>query len=283
MNRVMLFIFCLIVASSACASKRSSDAGVAPDANAHFGMTVTEPEAVSRKDWEPAAFKVAGCPEQSSKDFGRLGWEDTHPLGKGWTSWLATQSVPGTVTVVATGYDSDNGVKESSGTGLIINVDGTVLTARHVVEGALFVTVAPRHEEDGEYPSSSRAYPVKVVLGKGKRDVALLVPKYPQHLPIGYLHVESLDLPEPCETVWQFGQKSGWSYGLVPQKIEREIDGTIKMALLSDFGDSGAPVADEYGSVIGIVLSIRGKHDEYTNVLPIAAAFKALGIRFKAP
>jgi serine protease Do len=162
------------------------------------------------------------------------------------------------------------------GTGFVIAENGLVVTNSHVVGKSKKVSVILNNglELEGEVLRLSE-----------RRDVALIkVPvRVPSALPI------RLDKPDPLEKVFVIGTpikeglKSTVTAGII--SALRSDDATGLDFIQSDAaispGNSGGPLLDEGGNVIGIsVLKVVGRASEGLNMfIPIKSALDALNIQ----
>ena len=159
-------------------------------------------------------------------------------------------------TVILEGIDK-SGEKFSTGSGFIISEDGVIATAHHVIEKAYAIRVTMPSGETLE---------VKNVIGFDKaRDIALL--RVETDTPLSYLTLET-DGIIPGEETYSFGIPLGFldgsfSSGVVSshlrdQKIGEDSDETYKIVQFTapiSSGNSGGPLLNSKGHVIGIVTS----------------------------
>jgi len=142
-----------------------------------------------------------------------------------------------------------------SGTGIVVNEKGLILTNEHVVAGASSLTVAP-----GKEPSNSRG--AKVVAEEANKDLAL-VQVEPSGLGLKALQLVSAKNVQVGDSVYAIGNPYGLDETLtrgIVSALNREIsapDGAkITGALQTDAalnpGNSGGPLLDEQGEVIGV-------------------------------
>lgn len=140
-------------------------------------------------------------------------------------------------------YDK-HGEKLGLGTGFVYSSDGKIITNYHVIDGASYATITINNEK----------YSVKSVLAYD-RDIDLAV------LKIDAQGLTAATVCKQCvqtgETVYAFGSSRGltntFSQGIITQAV-RVIDGAVHIqhdAAISG-GNSGGPLLNAYGEVIGI-------------------------------
>jgi S1-C subfamily serine protease len=193
-----------------------------------------------------------------------------------------TRMIAATVTVSVDGFPAGSDrLKYGGGTGVVIDHDGSILTANHVIEDAVSVTVHIRElSSDGQSVKTVRDVPVDVIAVSKEHDAALLRPRrkvpMPAPLPIRFLR------PDKDEQVWHFGKTTTWAAGKVtdlfhvwnPEPGRKII--TVGAAIRGNQGDSGGPFVTDDGRLVGIMLAVT--NDKKTSFfLPVADALTALG------
>ena len=144
---------------------------------------------------------------------------------------------------------------EDSGTGIVLNEEGLILTNDHVIAGALSLTVSP-----GTSPSTTRT--ASVVGEEANSDLALIRVN-PSGLGLRPLKLVSSSSVQVGDPVYAIGNPYGLDETLtrgIVSALDREIsapDGAaITGALQTDAalnpGNSGGPLLDEQGEVIGV-------------------------------
>lgn len=191
---------------------------------------------------------------------------------------------PSVVTVISTvPQDDGQGTKvvKGLGSGMIVSTSGEVLTNDHVVASATRVDVEL---------SSLERIPAEVAVTAPKLDLALLKL---EHAPSGLQPVQFADAdPAPGEWVMAVGQPFGLGHTVtvgVVSGLERDHDDLGRPAGLDpgglwsfiqtdapiNVGNSGGPVVDASGKVIGIATAVRsdGQGLAFAIPAPMAKAF----------
>lgn len=165
---------------------------------------------------------------------------------------------------------------KSLGSGLLITADGYLLTNAHVVGAAPAVTV--RWPDGAETPGA-------VVRVEPRRDVALIKTDAPQARPLA-IRRRPVAL---AETVYAIGtpretQFAGTLTRGVVSTAQRVIAGQtfIQSDVAITHGDSGGPLLDEKGWVVGVTQSTYEPGGVSQNInffIPIDEALKALALK----
>jgi len=142
------------------------------------------------------------------------------------------------------------------GTGVIVNKDGSILTAFHVVSHATSINVV--------YPDGTRTT-AKVVSADEEHDIALLQPAtLPQLVVPAVLGSSGVGVGLPVVAVGNpLGLDDTTTAGVI-SALDRSIradDGTERRGLIQfdaavNPGSSGGPLLNQQGEVIGIVVAI---------------------------
>ena len=154
----------------------------------------------------------------------------------------------------------DYGTAQAAGTGIVLSADGLVLTNHHVVEGATEVT--------GTVVGNGRTYQATVLGYDPSTDVALIRLTGATNLPVATLaSTGSLDVGELVVGVGNAGGDGGRPTsveGVVtalgqtitasdPAAGDAEtLDGLIGTTAAIQSGQSGGPLVDSTGSVVGV-------------------------------
>jgi serine protease Do len=161
--------------------------------------------------------------------------------------------------------DDDERRQESGGSGFIISADGYILTNNHVIEGASKVEVHFGADENG---NGGRTIPATIVGRDPATDIALLKIDTNQELP--YIRLGdserirkgdwavAIGNPFAFENTLTVGVISakGRSLGLSPETSS--FENFIQTDAAINFGNSGGPLLNIAGEVVGINTAIRG-------------------------
>jgi S1-C subfamily serine protease len=196
---------------------------------------------------------------------------------------FARRLILSTVEIQVMSYSKEDGGGSFLGTGVVISENGVVMTAYHVVEGALGILVE-QHELDAKNVRvRHRRVPMMVLSEDKASDSALLAPLTNDPLPPP-LPIDQTPL-KPGEQVWQFGRTTLWDVGLVREvNLEitpKSLSGVLhnitadKIDIYTEQGDSGGPLFDSQGRVRGFA-SARDE-DRVGYYVPIGIGLRALG------
>lgn len=169
--------------------------------------------------------------------------------------------------------------ESSTGTGVIANADGTILTANHVIAGAAAIQVT---YTDGTTSTAT------VDSADAKQDIATLKPaKLPETLVPAVLG-GGAQVGDPVVAVGNpLGLTASTTSGVVSgldRVMSREQDGDIPGLIQFDAavnpGSSGGPLLNDRAQVIGIVVALANPTDAGTFIgigfaVPIGAALGA--------
>ncbi|WP_433301558.1 S1C family serine protease [Actinoplanes sp. CA-030573] len=169
--------------------------------------------------------------------------------------------------------------ESSTGTGVIANADGTILTANHVIEGAAAIKIT---YTDG---TTSAA---EVKTADAKRDIATLTPaQLPDTLVPATLgggvqvgdDVVAIGNPLGLTASTTSGVVSGLNRTMAPDE-GGDITGLIQFDAAVNPGSSGGPLVNDRGQVTGIVVALANPTDDGTFIgigfaVPIGAALGA--------
>ena len=167
------------------------------------------------------------------------------------------------------------------GTGVVVNDKGAIMTARHVVAGASVITVT---FADGSSSSAT------VVSEQPERDIAVLTPDRPPSVIVpavlgGGVRVgdEAYAVGHPLGLVASFS--SGVISGLdrsIPSEGGVTLEGLIQFDTAVNPGNSGGPLLNRAGQVVGIVTALANPSHQgfFTGIgfaVPIGAAAGGAG------
>ncbi|MGI9125643.1 MAG: S1C family serine protease [Mycobacterium sp.] len=175
-------------------------------------------------------------------------------------SALLSQVVPGLVDINTTlSYQGALG----TGTGIVIDPNGEVLTNNHVIEGATEITAVSL--------ANSVTYPVDVIGFDRASDIALVRLRGAAGLPVANLGTSSaLAVGEPIAAIGNSngsGAPPSYAPGAVTQLGAtvrasdesgggaRELNDLIRVAADIRPGDSGGPLVNSAGQVVGVTVA----------------------------
>jgi len=189
--------------------------------------------------------------------------------------------LPSVVRIESTGLrspamNSGSGATSATGTGVIVNANGAILTALHVVDGAdaVEVTYADGTESAAALTGSD-----------AKRDIAMLTPaKLPETVVPAVLggglavgdDVVAVGNPLGLTATTTSGVVSGLDR-VLSRKAAADIPGLIQFDAAVNPGSSGGPLINDRGQVAGIVVALANPTDAGTFIgigfaVPIGAA-----------
>ncbi len=184
-----------------------------------------------------------------------------------------------TVSISVLRHYSEGGIRHFSGTGVVIDEYGRVLTAAHVVKDAYQDIVYVQFRKlasDEQRTIRLREIPMYVVNAKPYHDVALLYPlasgPFPPPIPL------ATRAPQEGDAVMQLGNVSGFTFGTVknPNTSRNDIAGLASVHILSRHGDSGGPlILLEDGALIGTLI-LKDPNVPLSYFVPIEISRKLL-------
>lgn len=156
---------------------------------------------------------------------------------------------------------------EGSGSGFIIDAAGFVLTNYHVVEGADRVTVTL---------GDGRAFPATIVGIDPAIDVALLKVNAPAALPVAVLG--NSDTLQVGEWVCAIGNPLGYVHSVtvgvvsfIGRKLfDQSLDAFIQTDAAISFGNSGGPLVNSRGQVVGMTTAVSSQASNIGFAIPIS-------------
>jgi len=194
---------------------------------------------------------------------------------------VAYATIQPSLVLITTDRSTATVTETATGAGVIVNADGTILTALHVVEGATSIKVA---YTDG---TSSTA---RIVTQQPANDIATLAPAtLPQTLVPAVLG-GGLQVGAPVFAVGHpLGLTDSLSAGVV-SALDRSIKGAngrtlshlVQIDAAVNPGNSGGPLLNKAGQVVGIVTALANPSNQAFFVgigfaVPIATAGGAAG------
>lgn len=172
--------------------------------------------------------------------------------------------LPSLVVVQSQRDGGDPNHRNSIGTGVIVNIEGDILTARHVVAGAARIRVA---FTDGSQVQAE-------LLGeRPELDIAVLRPARPPDLVVPAVLGSSAGIrvgDEAYAVGNPLGLVASISAGVI-SGLDRSYDlgdgqgrleGLIQFDAAVNPGNSGGPLLNRYGQVIGIVTALANPSDQ---------------------
>jgi S1-C subfamily serine protease len=184
---------------------------------------------------------------------------------------------PSVVSIKATSGDASAPVRAASGTGLVANTNGTVLTALHVVQGAESIEVT---FADGTRSAATLAAAAPAI------DIAALTPaSLPSVVVPAVLGGAGLSVGDDVVAIGnQLGLGDSTTAGVVSglnRSVAREgadnLEGLIQFDAAVNPGSSGGPLVNTRGETVGIVVALANPTDAGTFIgigfaVPIGAA-----------
>ncbi len=189
---------------------------------------------------------------------------------------------PSLVTVTSQRADPGAGdIDTRLGSGVVINASGAVLTALHVVDGATRIQLA---FADGTTSGAT------VLVSKPDSDIAVLAP---DQLPDVVVPAVMAGPPPVGDAVYAVGNPLGLTHSLtagvvsatdraIPTGQGTTLSGLIQFDAAVNPGNSGGPLLNRAGQVVGIVTALANpaKQDFFVGIgfaVPIATAGGAAG------
>ncbi|GAA2740017.1 hypothetical protein GCM10009868_00460 [Terrabacter aerolatus] len=170
---------------------------------------------------------------------------------------------------------------EGSGAGVVVNADGTVLTALHVVDGATAIMVTF---------SDGTTSPATVATRTPASDIATLTPARLPDTVVPAVIGGSVPVGAPVFAVGHpLGLEDSLSAGVVSAldrtvrvKGDRTLEHLIQIDAAVNPGNSGGPLLNKAGQVVGIVTGLANPTDQSLFVgigfaVPIATAAGSAG------
>ena len=191
---------------------------------------------------------------------------------------------PSLVLIQTGGADESDPEQGGLGSGVVISVNGEILTALHVVEGATDIRVV---FADGTDTGA------QIAASQPENDIAVLQPdQLPQILAPAVLgnpravrvgdEAYAFGNPFGLYGSLSAGVVSGFNRSFQAEGSERSIEGLLQIDTAVNPGNSGGPLLNRYGQVIGIVIGVLNPTDQKFFVgigfaVPITVAAGAAG------
>ncbi len=180
---------------------------------------------------------------------------------------------PGVVTIISI-FGSGQSLSEilrgggsaGQGSGFVIDGDGRIATNAHVITNGKGANIKEAKEVYVQFPDGNQV-PAKIIGYDPNADVGLVQvnPKGLNLVPLGLGHTGAVQVGDPVAAIGSpFGEENSLSVGVVSAKnrtIQALTDFSIGDAIQTDAainrGNSGGPLLDAHGRVIGINSQIR--------------------------
>jgi hypothetical protein len=167
--------------------------------------------------------------------------------------------IAGTVFVHARHFrPDDSGIiwRDGGATGVVVGRNGPlVLTAYHAVRDATDIDVSFLDGSGRPYSNGGQGMPMRVARFSEEKDVALLEPAqgsiwYDAAIPCAHA------VPTLGDPVWYFGRTSTFTSGTVTDDaaVIAPRGRLIRADTTSRTGDSGAPLVNDRGELVGILI-----------------------------
>lgn len=192
------------------------------------------------------------------------------------TSTLLCLSILAAAALASSAAQSQGMLKVSAGTGFVINNEGHLITNAHVVKDCRSISVLAA--------GSERA--ATLVGVDRERDLAVLKLADHRGVELARLraNIADLKLGTPV-TVLGFPGQAGLDGHYTAKKSSivaltgpRGEAGWIELASVADHGNSGGPVLDEAGNVIGVVTAMVELFEKGADGKPIGAAVSKVDV-----
>jgi len=192
---------------------------------------------------------------------------------------------PSLVLIQTEALDEKGEAEQGMGSGVVINADGDILTSLHVVTNTAGIQVL---FADGTLASA------QVIVEQPENDIAVLrasqLPAQIVPATLGNLNamrvgdeVFAIGNPFGLYSSMSAGVISGFGRSFQPQDSERQLQDLIQIDAAVNPGNSGGPLLNRSGQVIGIVVGIVNPTDQNVFIgigfaVPINTAAGAAGL-----
>jgi S1-C subfamily serine protease len=173
--------------------------------------------------------------------------------------------LPSLVFIQTEGENPDGEEGVGVGSGVVVNQDGDILTAYHVVAGATKIDVT--------FADGSEATAV-ILNAEPENDIALLHPEQPPELIVPAVLGSPANMRVGDETYAvgnPLGLAGSMSAGVIsgfdrsiPINEELRLEGLIQFDAAVNPGNSGGPLLNRAGQVIGIVTALANPNEQNT-------------------
>jgi S1-C subfamily serine protease len=193
--------------------------------------------------------------------------------------------LPSFVLIQAKSEKSQEEGKVGVGSGVVINADGDVLTAFHVVAESTEIEIT---FSDGSQVGA------EMIGAEPENDIAVIHPSHPPDLivPAVLSSINTMRIGDEAYAVGNplgltgslsAGVISGFNRSFTIDENGLELDGLIQFDAAVNPGNSGGPLLNRYGQVIGIVTALANpsQRDSFAGIgfaVPIEVAGGAAGL-----
>ncbi len=186
----------------------------------------------------------------------------TSEINKSFDKKLSAEDIYNLIAPCTVEINAEGDTFSSTGTGSFIDNNGTIITNYHVIESCHIINVTT---QDGNI------HKVESILGFDKeRDLAIIKVDYKNEKHIK-LKTEKVKTGEKIYTLGSsLGLTGTFSEGIISAS-SREIDGLefIQITAPISNGNSGGPLVDEYGNVIGITTGAFTEGQNLNLAIPV--------------
>lgn len=181
--------------------------------------------------------------------------------------------------------ESTDDKSDGLGSGVVVNEQGLVLTALHVVENAERIALT--------FADGTKAE-ARIVVAQPKDDIAVLLPSRPPQLlvPATLGNPKAMRIGDEAFVVgnplglygsMSAGVISGIERSFQPEGSEYTLEGLIQIDAAVNPGSSGGPLLNRYGEVVGIITALvnPAKQESFSGIgfaVPINVAGGAAGL-----
>lgn len=166
--------------------------------------------------------------------------------------------LPSLVLIQTEGPDVEGQSEHSLGSGVVINDSGAILTSLHVVDGAdkILLTFADGTQSAAEVAVAQPENDIAVLMASELPEVLLPATLgNPNAMLIGD-EAYAVGNPFGLYGSMSVGVISGFNRSFHHPETDQELQGLIQMDAAVNPGNSGGPLLNRYGQVVGIVVGI---------------------------
>ena len=165
---------------------------------------------------------------------------------------------PSLVLIEAKSTGSNGKEEDSLGTGVIVDANGDILTALHVVDGATSIQLIYADDTKGNGTVSVKQADNDIAVVTSDKQPSQIVPAVlgnPRAMRVGD-EAYVVGNPFGLYSSMTAGVISGFDRQFKPPNSDKAITGLIQIDAAVNPGNSGGPVLNRYGQVIGIAEGI---------------------------